>query len=189
VLSEPVVRLVFQRGEFDAQSTALTSEALLFFAIGLAFNGASLLVIRAFFSLQLPWLATKVAALGVVLNAAFDAALYGPLGVGGIPLATSLASIVTFAVMLWLLDRELGGVHGPWVADGAIRSVVASAVSALLAWCVWRVLDDALGRGELAQIVSVGSAVAAATLAYLAAALAFEMGELGALARLRRPLP
>ena len=70
VLSEPVVRLVFQRGEFDAASTSLTSEALVFFAIGLAFNGASLLVIRAFFSLQLPWLATKVAALGVVLNAA-----------------------------------------------------------------------------------------------------------------------
>ena len=54
VLAEPVVRLVFQRGEFDAESTSLTSEALVYFAIGLAFNGASLLVIRAFFSLQLP---------------------------------------------------------------------------------------------------------------------------------------
>ena len=61
VLAEPVVRLVFQRGEFDAASTSLTSEALVFFAIGLAFNGASLLVIRAFFSLQRPWLPTAVA--------------------------------------------------------------------------------------------------------------------------------
>jgi putative peptidoglycan lipid II flippase len=189
VLSEPVVRLVFERGEFDAESTSLTSEALVFFAIGLAFNGASLLVIRAFFSLQLPWLATKVAALGVVLNVAFDAALYKPLGVGGIPLATSLASIVTFAVMLWLLDRELGGLHGAWVADGAVRSLVASGISAGFAWLVWRVLDDTLGRSELGQIVTVGMAVAAASFAYLAAARAFEMGELGALARLRRPLP
>ncbi|MGE0027767.1 MAG: murein biosynthesis integral membrane protein MurJ [Thermoleophilia bacterium] len=189
VLSEPVVRLVFQRGEFDAQSTSLTSEALVFFAIGLAFNGASLLVIRAFFSLQQPWLATKVAALGVVLNAAFDAALYKPLGTGGIPLATSLSSFATFSVMLWLLDRELGGLHGRWVADGAVRSLVASGVSALLAWCVWRVLDDALGRGEIAQIISVGASLAAAVFAYLAAAQAFDMGELRAIGRLRRPLP
>jgi putative peptidoglycan lipid II flippase len=189
VLAEPVVRLVFQRGEFDAESTSLTSEALVFFAVGLAFNGASLLVIRAFFSLQQPWLATKVAALGVVLNAALDAVLYGPLGTGGIPLATSLSSMVTFAVMAWLLNRELGGVHGAWVVDGVVRSLVASGVSALLAWCVWRVLDDALGRSLLAQIVSVGSAVAAAAFAYLAAAQAFDMGELRALGRLRRPLP
>ena len=188
VLAEPVVRLVFQRGEFDAQSTSLTSEALVFFSIGLAFNGASLLVIRAFFSLQLPWVATKVAGLGVALNAILDAILYGPLGIGGIPLATSLASIVTFLVMLWLLERELGGLHRAWVIDGAVRSLAASGVSTLLAWSTWRVLDDALGRGGLGQIVSVGCSVAAAALAYLAAAQAFEMRELAALSRLRRPL-
>jgi putative peptidoglycan lipid II flippase len=188
VLSEPVVRLVFQRGEFDAQSTSLTAEALLFFSIGLAFNGASLLVLRAFFSLQLPWLATKVAALGVVLNAVLDVLLYGPMGVGGIPLATSIASIVTFAVMIWLLDRQLGGLHRAWVTDGAVRSLVASGVSAAFAWSTWRVLDDLLGRSTLAQVVSVGGAMIAATAGYLAAARAFEMRELRELSRLRRPL-
>ena len=58
----------------------------------------------------------------------------------------------------------------------------------LLAWSTWRVLDDALGRGELAQIISVGASVAAAAVAYVAAARAFEMPELRALSRLRRPL-
>ena len=188
VLAEPVVRLAFQRGEFDAQSTALTSEALVFFAVGLAFNGASLLVIRAFFSLQLPWLATKVAALGVVLNGVLDAALYQPLGTGGIPLATSIASAVTFGVMLYLLERELGGVHLPWLVDGALRGLVASLVSVLLAWASWRVLDDALGQSLGAQLVSMAAAITAATLAYAAAAHAFEMPELAALSRLGRPL-
>ena len=188
VLAEPVVRLAFQRGEFDAQSTSLTSEALVFFAIGLAFNGASLLVIRAFFSLQLPWLATKVAALGVVLNAALDAVFYRPLGTGGIPLSTSISSAVTFLVMLYLLERELGGLHRAWLVDGAMRGLVASAVSVLLAWSTWRVLDDALGRSLGAQLVSMAAAITAATLAYAAAAHAFEMPELAALSRLGRPL-
>jgi putative peptidoglycan lipid II flippase len=188
VLAEPVVRLVFQRGEFDAASTSLTAEALVFFSIGLAFNGASLLVIRAFFSLQLPWLPTKVAALGVVLNAVLDAIFYKPFGTGGIPLSTSLSSIVNFIALLWLLEREMGGVHRHEVIEGAARSLLASGVSVLLAWCTWYVLDGWLGRSTIAQVVSVGGAVVAAVLAYLAAAQALEMPELTALSRLARPL-
>lgn len=188
VLAEPVTRLVFQRGEFGPESTALTSEALVFFSIGLAFNGASLLVIRAFFSMQMPWLPTKVALLGVALNVALDAALYRPLGTGGIPLATSIVSMVTFLVMLRMLDRELGGLHGAWVLDGVVRSLAASGVSVLLGWASWRVLDDVLGRGLPAQVVTMAVAVGAAMAAYLAAAQALEMHELRALSRLRRPL-
>ena len=188
VLAEPVVRLVYQRGEFDAASTSLTSEALVFFSIGLAFNGASLLVIRAFFSLQRPWLPTAVAGMGVLLNLVFDAILYMPMGTGGIPLATSISSIVTFLVLVWLLEREMGGLHREQVVDGAARSLVASGVSVLLAWATWTVLDDWLGRSTIAQIVCVGLAISAAAAAYLAAAQAFEMPELAALSRLRRPL-
>ena len=188
VMAEPVVRLVFQRGEFDAASTSLTSEALVYFAIGLAFNGASLLVIRAFFSMQLPWLPTKIAGLGVLLNVVLDAILYRPLGTGGIPLATSISSIVTFLVLLWFLERQLGGLHRAWVIDGFVRSALASVVSVLLGWCVWTVLDDLLGRGTAAQIVSVGGSMLAALVAYLAAAQALEMRELTTLGRLWRPL-
>ena len=187
VLGEPTVRLVFERGAFDAASTALTSTALFYFAIGLAFNGASLLVIRAFFSMQMPTVATKVAAVGVVLNVALDAAFYRPLGVGGIPLSTSISSIVTFGLLVWLLERELGGLHRAWILDGVARSVLASGVSVLFAWTVWQSLDGALGRSLPAQLLSMSLALAAAGAGHLAAAQAFEMHELRALSRLRRP--
>src|SRR5262249_60464265 len=58
VLSTPVVRLVYQHGNFTAASTEATAEALFYFTLGLVFNGASLLLIRTFFSLQRPWLPT-----------------------------------------------------------------------------------------------------------------------------------
>ncbi|MEQ9093368.1 MAG: lipid II flippase MurJ [Miltoncostaeaceae bacterium] len=188
VLTEPVVRLVFQRGEFDAASTVLTSEALFFFALGLAFNGASLLVIRAFFALQLPWTPTKVAGLGVVLTVVLNAVLYGPLGTGGITLATSITSAVTLLVLMWLLARELGGLHGTEIQDGILRCVVASGISALLAWSSWTVIDEALGRSTPAQIVAMTVAILAAVVAYLAAAQAFGIREIRTLSGLRRPL-
>ena len=188
VLSEPVVRLVFQYGEFDERSTALTSEALFFFALGLAFNGASLLVIRALFSLQRPWLPTKISLVGVVLNLALDLALYKPLGVGGIPLATSIVSLVTFLMLLRALAREVGGLHSAFVLQGGARSAVASAILALLAWSSYTVVEDGLGAGAPATALGLAVAVVAALAAYLAAARAFDSPELRALGRLRRPL-
>ena len=187
VLAEPTVRLVYERGAFDAASTQLTATALTYFAIGLAFNGASLLVIRAFFSMQMPMVATKVAAFGVVLNVVLDAAFYKPLGTGGIPLSTSISSIITFLVLVWLLERELGGLHRAWILHGVARSLVASGVSVLFAWSVWRTLDDALGRSTIAQIVTMSLTLAASAAGVLATAFALDMHELKALAQLRRP--
>ena len=59
------------------------------FAAGLAFNGAMLMLNRAFFSLQNAWIPTAVALANLALNAALDAAFYR-LGIWGIPLATSI---------------------------------------------------------------------------------------------------
>ena len=88
----------------------------------------------------------------------------------GIPLATSITSIVTFAVLMWLLEREMGGLYRGWLVDGAARMLVASGVSVLLAWCTWSVLDDWLGRSTIAQVASVGGSMIAGLVAYLAAA-------------------
>jgi putative peptidoglycan lipid II flippase len=188
VLSEPVVRLAFDYGEWSERSTDLTSSALFFFAVGLAFNGASLLVIRAFFSLQKPGTPTRVALLGVTLNVVLNAILYRPLGTGGIPLSTSITSVVTFLVLWVLLERQLGGLRRDWVVTGVAGSVVASAVLALLGWSTWNVVDDGLGGGAAASGVAVIVALGAGLAAHLAAARALAMPELRWLGRLARPL-
>lgn len=188
LLAEPIVRLVFQYGEFDAESTRLTSESLLFFALGLVFNGASLLLVRSFFSLQEPWIPTIVAGGGVVLNAILDFALYRPLGIGGIPLATSLVSLVTFLALAWLLAARIGGIHGARVLDGVLRSAVIAALTGTIGWSTWYLLDGALGQSFVAQLVALGGGAIGAVLAFLASARGLEMPEVSRLAALARPL-
>ena len=61
VLAEPITRLVYQRGEFDAAATDLVSEAMLWWAFSLPFQGISLLFSRTYFSLQRPWMTTALA--------------------------------------------------------------------------------------------------------------------------------
>ena len=55
VLAEPITRLVYERGVFGAGATDLVSEAMVWWAISLPFQGVSLLFSRTFFSLQRPW--------------------------------------------------------------------------------------------------------------------------------------
>ena len=68
VLATPITRLVFERGQFDAQSTKLVSEALFWFAFSLPFAGINLLLTRTFFALQRPWIPTRLAAMNIVVD-------------------------------------------------------------------------------------------------------------------------
>ena len=85
VLSEPMIRLVYQRGEFTAAQTTLVATALFWFAFSLPTNGLYLLQTRTFFSLQRPWMATAICRRST--SSSRRSARAGPLqafGVGGI---------------------------------------------------------------------------------------------------------
>ena len=69
VLSDPMIRLIYQRGEFDAAQTDLVATALFWFAFSLPTNGLYLLQTRTFFSLQRPWQATGLAVIDLVVSA------------------------------------------------------------------------------------------------------------------------
>jgi putative peptidoglycan lipid II flippase len=166
VLSEPLTRLVFERGAFGAQSTHDTALALFWFSFSLPFNGANLMLTRTFFSLQLPWMPTKLAGLSLVVNAVVSLALYKPFGIAGVVIGTAVSNMVMTAQQIYFLRRELGGFE----IAGTIRSVAtmtgAAVAFGVVAYFSWHLLDDALGRDLLAQIVSVGVALTAGFLVY-----------------------
>jgi len=188
VLAEPATRLVYQRGAFNDVSTHLTSQALFTFTLGLVFNGASLLVIRTFFSLQEPWIATKVALLGLGLNALGDLAFYKPFGAPGIPLSTSLVSLVTFGVLMVLLQRRIGGLSRRQITQGFAKCVFAGVIMGGFTWAAWRVVSGLVGTSLIGQLISMSVATVAAGVSYMAAAQAVEVPELSQLTRLVRAL-
>jgi putative peptidoglycan lipid II flippase len=185
VLAEPIVRLLYQRGEFQASQTHVVAGALAAFAAGLTFNGTMLMLNRAFFSLQSPWIPTAVALGNLGLNAVLDAAFYR-FGVWGIPLSTTFVNIAGTAALLELLRRRLGRIEFGETARAFVKIVVASAVVAVVSYGVWRGLDTELGRSVGAQIVSIGLAIAGSVVAYALACRTLKVHELRALLSLRR---
>ena len=185
VLAEPMVRLIYQRGAFDKAQTPVVAAALAAFSAGLAFNGAMLMLNRAFFSLQQNWIPTWIALGNLALNAALDAVFYR-FGVWGIPLATSIVNIVGTAALLYVLRRQLGGRLGfDETAGGVARITVALLVAAGAAFAVWWVLDERLGRSTGPQILALGVAMVAAIDVYLAACLVLKVREISPLLSLR----
>jgi len=186
VLSEPMTQLVFQRDEFTASDTELTSTALYWFAFSLPFNGLFLILTRTFFSLQRPWVPTWIAAINLALTAGVSWALYEPYGVAGIVAATAVATLASVVAQMVVLRPQLGGIETPRLIDGAIRITLASALLAGVSYLVWDVLESVVGDGTLAQIASLGGGLLAGALVYLGAILALRVPEATQLLRLVR---
>ena len=83
VLAEPIVRLVYERGEFTAEDTVIVAQCLQAFSLGLVFNGWMLILNRSFYAVQTNWTPTAIALGAVGLNAVLDAVFYR-FGIWGI---------------------------------------------------------------------------------------------------------
>jgi putative peptidoglycan lipid II flippase len=184
VLATPIVRLVYQRGEFDAESTRLTAQALFWFAFSLPFNGWNLLLTRTFFSLQKPWLPTVLALGSLVVNAAISFALYKPLGIAGVVLGTAVSN----AALTWLeahrLRRELGGLEIGASARAIALMLLASAILAGLTYFGWWAVDDILGRSLIAQVLAVGTGLGLGAMGYAVVVLSLDIPEASQVLRL-----
>jgi putative peptidoglycan lipid II flippase len=177
-LPTPIVRLLFERGEFGTRSTHLVSIALFWFAFSLPFGGLNLLLTRSFFAVQRPWIPTSLAAMNIVVDIIVSIALYKPLGIAGLIIGTISANVIMTALQFYRLRTGLNGrLEGAQTTMITVRILVASALLAGVSWVVWKLLDELLGASLPAEIVSVGAAAAAGLLVYVRAVLVMRIPE------------
>ena len=105
IYSHDIVRILFQRGMFNTNSTDITSTALIYYSAGALFMGLNYVVIRLYYSFQdsrTPLIAFSAAFL---VNLVLGLVLRKYLLVGGIALARSIADMLTFVILALLLKR------------------------------------------------------------------------------------
>jgi putative peptidoglycan lipid II flippase len=181
----PIVRLLYQHGNFGPTDTPIVAASLAAFAVGLTFNGTMLMLNRGFFSLQSPWIPSWVALGNLGVNAVLDAVFYR-FGIWGIPLSTSLVNIAGTAALLYFLRRRMGGFGLRETARSFALVCVGSAVLAGVGWGVWHLLDSGLGQSLPAQIVSLGAGLVVGYAAFFGVCRLLGVRELDTLLRLRR---
>jgi len=173
----PFIQLLFQRGQFTAESTALTAYTLQFFALGLVAHCALEIVTRAYYALHDTLTPVVFGVAAMALNVGLSLLLIAPLEQGGLALANSVATTVEALVLVLILRRRLGGVEGGSLWSSLARIVAASAVMGVVLGAVLILLRA--WPGALVAIVGVvaGGAV------YLAVAYALGAPEMALVRR------
>ncbi|MEX2115135.1 MAG: murein biosynthesis integral membrane protein MurJ [Pirellulales bacterium] len=97
--AEPMIRLLFERGAFTAETTAAVSQVQLYLALQIPFYVLAMLGSRLLSALDSNQTVLRIGALSLVLNIAADYALMQWFGVDGIAMATALVYAVTSVVM------------------------------------------------------------------------------------------
>ena len=140
ILREPIIRVLFQHGEFSAASTTMTARALLFYAIGLpAFAGIKLIV-PAFYSTQDTRTPVRVAvyALGAnaLLNILFMETFFQTFYNGGPAFATSLAAYFNFFMLFVIFRQRFGRLGTLDILISLFKISVCSAAMGGLCWAM-----------------------------------------------------
>lgn len=107
MFSEAITQFLFQRGSFVARDTAVVAQIQAFYALQIPFYMANVLATRLISSLLTNYLLLWSAAIYLTTSVILNLLLIKPLGVAGIALSTSCASLINFTFLSSCLTRLL----------------------------------------------------------------------------------
>jgi len=136
LFSTPIIRILFQRGEFGVYSTGITASTLSFYALGLFSFGGIKILVTAFYALQDTKTPVKVAAICLAINAALNFILMVPLKVGGIALASAIAGTIDFLALFYIMNKRLGGLNSG-LLNYFFKVATAGLITGIFAHIIW----------------------------------------------------
>ncbi len=161
----PIIRLTFYRGLFDDRALAETAQALFFYSFGIPAFAAMKVTLAGFYSRKDMRTPMFVSIFCVLLNLVLNLILMHPLKQGGIALSTVISSYLNNLILLYLLQRRIGGI--PIAATFRFLSVLM-VVSLAGLWPAKQVFDYLLRWGAAKTWFGVFPPLCAGAGVYLA---------------------
>jgi putative peptidoglycan lipid II flippase len=107
VLSQPIIRIMFERGAFGPEATKITADMLAFFSLGIPGMTAWQIATRAFYSLQDTLTPLKIGFIQIGIDISLLLTLPKLIGYKGLPLATAISISIGFLLLWSLLIKKL----------------------------------------------------------------------------------
>jgi putative peptidoglycan lipid II flippase len=179
VLSEPIVRLLFEWGAFDDLATQMTAIALFYYSLGIFAHAASAMLVRVYFALQDTATPVKLGLWVAGLNIVLNLILVRYLAHGGLALSSSIAAMASSLLLAYYLRRRLGQLDGRRILISAVKFAVASLAMGL---AVTAAHSYSLPMFDLAllthRLLQVGGLIALGGAVYIVTAAIFKAEEL-----------
>lgn len=155
-LGMPIVRLIYQHGRFDAEDTQNVAYALLFYAPGIWGMSVQQIVSRGYYALQEAITPLLIGVCSIMVYIVSAKIFLPLLGYGGPALASSLAALVSAALLTSILHKRLGGIEDKRSLFTFLKCAAATVVLGVVCWCSSQFLECYLPiRYKWAQIAQV----------------------------------
>ncbi len=162
VLGEPIVRLIYERGKFDATATSMTAIALAGYSIGLTGYAAIKILSPAFYALDDAKTPMFIAVVSIGVNfigsyflrewlSGFGVTPTTPHGYGhvGVALATSIVALVNFFALAVIMRKRVKRLNGRAIFASFVKIAIASAVLSAVCFFSYRLLNSVYGADSL----------------------------------------
>ena len=153
ILGNPIISLLFERGRFTSQATQSTSWALLFYSTGIVAYAGVKVVASAFYSMQDTRAPVRIASIAMVVNIVLNLILMRILDVGGLALATAIASFINLSILLFYLRKRIGRLGGKKVLHSLAKILLAS--SAMGIACIY----SSRFLGQISKLIQVAGTI------------------------------
>lgn len=137
-LSNEIIKIIYERGEFTATSTYLTGGALMYYSIGMLGYGIMEILNKAFYAMQDSKTPMKISVIAIVMNLVLSVILVNTMDYLGLPLAASITSIFTAFIMVYMINKKMHGITDKNTVNELIKTLVASIIMGVVVCIVKR---------------------------------------------------
>ena len=176
ILAEPMVRLLFERGMFDSDSTVRAASALKWLGLALVPYSVNAILSRAFFALGDTRTPMRLSVICLLLNLVAVCVLIGPYRQEGLAMANCATAFLNTFLLVVYLRRKIGSIGLRKMIAMVIQVVCALAVALAIGLFLHGWWDHRLGNETLwLRIGEVFVPLGLTALSYLLFALSLKM--------------
>lgn len=180
LLSEPIIRLLFQRGAFDAESTARTASVLICYSVGLIGFSGQKIIATGFYSMQDTKTPAKIAVIALLLNIILNLLLMKPLREAGLALATSISGMIHFCSLIFFLKVKRQNLELRDLLVPGFKIFLATCAMGLICMFSYHQSVSYFGSEQLiGRLLQVVLPIAASIIAYPMFCILFGLKSLG----------
>jgi putative peptidoglycan lipid II flippase len=186
-LRDPIMRLLFERGEFSPRETEMAATALFYYGFGLLAFVWVKISVQGFYAMQDTRTPVLISTGCMFLNILLNAALVGPMGYRGLALATTISFALNFVLLYLFLNVRVGPLWDAASRRTLVRGGLAAIVACAAAYGLAHRIERHLGHETLLlQLLAVLGPIGLAAVLYLSLARALRLEGLEQMVRLIR---
>lgn len=176
-LSRPIVRLMYERGEFGSFSTEMTARALFFFSLGMLGFGVQAILSRAYYAAQDGKTPFYSGLVSILVNIVLCSLLVEKMDVGGLALASALSSTVSALFLLVPMQRKNKGLISKGFLIDIVKMVMTAGIMAVVVVLLRNGLLHFLTDGLITRVFVVCVPAGVGVLIYMGLTYALQLEE------------